>query len=109
MGKGMLEPPSSIQQVEQLIRLVKKGDAASLTQLRLRLDRSQKDIALLVGVSEYQLRRWERGEEKPSKAQHARWKVKLGECIDGPISDLLGTHDAEVNTRFWQLIWRLTE
>jgi transcriptional regulator with XRE-family HTH domain len=105
----MLEQPSSIQQVEQLIRLVKKGDAASLTQLRLRLGRSQKDIALMVGVSEQQLRQWERGEEKPSKAQRAHWKVKLGECIDDPISDLLGTRDVEVNTRFWELIWRLTE
>jgi DNA-binding XRE family transcriptional regulator len=105
----MLEQSNSMQQVEKLVRLVKRGDAASLTQLRLRLKRSQKDIALLVGVPEHQLRLWERGEEKPSKAQHARWKVKLGECIDGLISDLLGTHDAEVNTRFWQLIWRLTE
>jgi transcriptional regulator with XRE-family HTH domain len=105
----MLEPPNSMQQVEQLIRLVKNGDATSLTQLRLKLGRSQKDIALMVGVSEYQLRRWERGEEKPSKAQHTRWKVKLGECIDGSISDLLGSRDAEVNTQFWELIWRLTE
>ena len=105
----MLEKSNSMQRVEHLIRLVKKGDAVSLAQLRQELGRSQKDIALMIGVSEQHLRRWEKGMEDPSKAQHALWRVKLSDCIDGAISDLLGTCDVEVNTRFWELLWKLTE
>lgn len=105
----MAEQTYTMQQVEQLVRLVKKGDASSLIQLRQKLGKTQKDIALKIGVSEDQLERWEKGEEQPSRKNHAQWKLKLSVYIDEVISDLLGTDDAEINTQFWELIWRLTD
>jgi len=105
----MVGQPHSMQQVEHLVRLVKRGDASSLTQLRQELGKTQKEIALKVGVSEHQLGRWERGEQQPSGLHCANWKLALSYYVDHVISALLGTEDIEVNIQFWRLIWRLTD
>ena len=105
----MAEQPYSRQQVEQLIRLVKKGDASSLTQLRQKLDKTQKEVATKIDVSEHQLERWEKGEQQPSGIHNAHWKLRLSNYIDDVIAKLLGTEDTEVITQFWELMWGLID
>ena len=99
----------SLQQVEHLVRLVKKGDASSLAQARQELGKTQKEIALQVGVSERQLGRWEKGEQQPSRTHYVLWKLRLSDYVDGLISGLLGTNNMDVITRFWELIWELID
>ena len=96
-----------MQQLEDLIRLVKKGDHASLTELRNHLGKTSKEIADKVGVSEQQLGRWELGEQQPSNKHYILWKIKLSDCIDEKISTLIGTSNPELVTHFWEILWRL--
>ena len=98
-----------MQQVEGFIQLVKKGDYASLTELRQQLGKTMEDIADKVGVSVHELSSWELGEKQPSNAYHAFWKLRLSDYIDDAISTLLGTEDAELVTQFWEIMWRLHE
>ena len=97
----------SLREVEELIWLVRQGDAQSLTQLRHRLGRTGKELADLVGVSEEQLEKWEGGDEEPSSLHHAFWKLKLSDYVDEEVSRLLHTDNREVINQFWELIWRL--
>ena len=105
----MVKQLDSRQQVEHLIRLVKKGDASSLTQLRQELGKTQEEIASRIGVSERQLGQWEEGEQQPSGRHYAHWRLKLSYYVDGTISDLLGTEDTEIITRYWELMWGLID
>ena len=98
-----------MQQVERLVRLLKKGNAPSLAQIRQELGKTQEEIALRIGISTQQLERWENEQGLPSKTHYAQWKVKLSYYIDEVISGLLGTEDAEINTRFWKVMWRLID
>jgi len=91
-------------QVEFFVRLAKKGDASSLTMLRQKLGKTQKEIASNVGVSERQLRRWEEEEQQPSDIHLDYWKLGLGGYIDPLISELLGTEDMDAITRFWEQV-----
>ena len=97
------------QQLEDLIRLVKKGDPASLTELRNQLGKTGKEIAEEVGVSEHQLKCWELGEQQPSSKHYTRWKIKLSDYIDEEISLLIGTENPELVTHFWEILWRLND
>jgi len=99
----------SLQQVEYLMQLVKKGDSLSLTQLRQELGKTQMEIATKIGVSEHQLGKWEKGEQQPSGRYFAQWRLKLSYYVDDVISDFLGTEDVEIVTRYWELMWRLID
>lgn len=99
----------SIQRVESLVRLVRRGDPASLTRLRQELGKTREEIAVRVGVPERQLRHWELGEQQPSNIQHASWKLRLSDYINDEISGLLGMEDGEIVTQFWEILWRLSD
>ena len=96
-----------LQQVENFVRLVKKGDPESLTELRNQLGKTRKEIAAKVGVSEHQLKYWELGDQQPSGKEHSFWKLRLSDYIDEEISTLIGTKNAELVTNFWEIVWRL--
>jgi len=105
----MLDEYSSVQRIESLIRLVKKGDPASLTQLRQKLGIGREEIAIKAGVSESQLRHWELGEQQPSSIQHTSWKLRLSDYIDEEISELLGMDKGEIINQLWEIMWRLND
>ncbi len=111
--KRILEQPLRnghyFAQVESLVLLVKRGSASSLTELRERLGRTEKDIASLIGVPEYQIMKWEKKKEQPSSLELAWWKLKLSDYVDEEISQLLRTRNKEVIAQFWELIWRLND
>ena len=97
----------SLQQVEDFIRLVKKGDSASLAELRNQLGKTRTEIADKVGVSEQQLKYWELGEQQPSTRFYSFWRLRLSDYVDEEISVTLRIKDAEFVTQFWELMWRL--
>ena len=99
----------SLQQVENLIRLIRKGDAVSLTKLRNQLGITSNEIANKVGVSEHQFRQWELGEQQPSGEYHSFWKLRLSDYIDEEISALIGTKSHELVIHFWEILWRLND
>jgi DNA-binding transcriptional regulator YiaG len=98
-----------LQQLEECIQLVRKGDYISLTELRNKLMKTRKEIADKIGVSEYRLKCWELGEEKPSGTLHSFWKIKLSDCIDEEISIRIRTKNPELITNFWEILWRLND
>jgi DNA-binding XRE family transcriptional regulator len=98
-----------LQQLEDCIRLVRKGDYASLAELRNHLGKTRKEIADKVGVSENRLKCWELGEEQPSSTLHSFWKIKLSDCIDEKISTQIRTNNPELVTNFWEILWRLND
>jgi len=99
----------SMRQVEYLIQLVKKGDTPSLAQLRQELGKTQMEIAAKIGISEQQLGWWEKGEQQPSGRHYTQWRLKLSYYVDDVISVFLGTKDMEIITRYWELMWGLTD
>jgi len=101
--------PNSVQQVELMVRLLKKGDAPSLARLRQELGKPRQEVALKIGVSEQWLEQWEEGRKLPSGKHHTQWKLKLSYYVDEVISDLLGTENAEVNTQFLEVMWGLVD
>ena len=98
-----------LQQLEDWIRLVKKGDPASLIELRNQLGKTSKEIAEKVGVSEQQLSCWELGEHQPSNKHYSLWKIKLSDCIDEKISILIGISNPELVNHFCEILWRLND
>jgi transcriptional regulator with XRE-family HTH domain len=98
-----------LQQIEDFIRLVKKGDPGSLAELRNQLGKTRKEIADKVGVSEHQLKCWELGEQQPSGEHCSFWKLRLSDYVDEKISTLLGINNAELVTNFWELLWRIDD
>ena len=101
--------PNSVQQVERMVRLLKKGDASSLARIRQELGKPRQEVALKIGVSEQRLEQWEEGEKLPSGKHNTQWKLKLSYYVDEVISDLLGTENAEVNTQFLEVMWGLVD
>ena len=99
----------SLERISDLIKLVKKGDSASLTELRNQLGKTSEEIAEKVGVSEQQLIYWESGEQQPSGILHSSWKLRLSDYIDEKISTLLDTENPELVTHFWEILWRLND
>jgi len=95
--------------MDDLIRLLKKGDAPSLTQLRKLLSVKRKDLALEIGIPEKTLELWEGGKEQPPSLHSALWKIKLGSHLDKQISTFLGIEDNEVTSKYWALIWELVD
>ncbi len=98
-----------MRQVDNLIRLLRKGDAKSLAQLRNLLGIKRNDLAPEIGISEHTLELWENGEEQALGSHYALWKIKLSSYIHNKISILLGTEDAEVTNKYWALIWNLVD
>lgn len=103
----MLEEQTKTKQVNNLIRLLRRGDVRSLTQLRNLLAIKPGDLAHQIGVSAQTLELWEKGEEKPSGLHYALWKIKLSSYVDDNISVLLGTNDSEIANKYWALVWDL--
>ena len=103
----MLEEQSKTQQVNNLIRLLRRGDVKSLSQLRNLLAIKPYDLAHQIGVSAQTLELWEKGEEKPLGLHYAIWKIKLSSYLDNKISLLLGTNDSEITSKYWALVWDL--
>jgi DNA-binding XRE family transcriptional regulator len=97
------------QRVEHLVRLLKRGDAPSLKKLRHLIGKTRQELALDIGVTEQTLEMWENGNQKPSSANRAKWRIKLGSYIDKSISALLETEDNEISTKYWALIWELID
>lgn len=96
-----------LQRVENIMLLVKHGDASSLKKLRTILGKSPNEIASLIGVGAEDLEKWEKGEAQPTSLKHAHWKLKLTDFVDVEIARFLGTDNPEVVIPFWQLIWTL--
>ena len=107
--QGLTDQPNQRKQVEKLVWLVRKGDAASLSRLRIELKKSRRELSEALGVSEKLLGRWERGEGKPSKQQLIAWRLALSRYVDDIICELLGMKNMEVVTHFWELMWKLAE
>jgi len=103
----MLEELPKTQHVNNLIRLLRSGDAQSLTQLRNLLAIDSHDLAHQIGVSAQTLELWEKGEKKPLGLHYAIWKIKLSSYLDNKISLLLGTNDSEITSKYWALVWDL--
>ena len=99
----------SLERIYDLIRLVKKGDSASLTELRSQLGKTREEIAEKVGVSEQQLKYWESGKQQPSGIVHSSWKLRLSDYIDEEISALINTDNPKLVTHFWEILWRLDD
>jgi len=93
------------KQVNNLITLLRIGDAKSLTQLRILLSVDSYDLAKRIGVSVQTLELWEKGEEQPLSINQALWKIKLSSYIDEKISTLLGTNNNEITNKYWALMW----
>lgn len=108
-GQGLAEPAGQRRRVEKLVWLVKKGDAPSLSRLRIELNKSRAELAGALGISEKLLARWERGEERPLKPQLIAWRLALSRYIDDMICELLNIKNMEVVTQFWELMWKLAE
>lgn len=96
-----------IARVTDLILLIKKGDPASLAELRSYLSIESKEIADKIAVSENEFKNWESGIQRPSPKQHAFWKIKLHDYVDEEISTLLRIDNVELITRFCEIIWSL--
>ena len=97
----------SLQRISDLVRLVRKGDSVSLTELRNQLGKTTDEVAAKIGVSERQLKSWELGEEQPSGILHSAWKLRLSDYVDEEISMLISTDNPELVTNFWEILWRL--
>ncbi len=108
-GSRRQSKPYSVKQIEDLIRLLKKGDASSLAQLRQKLGKTQREVALKVGVSQYQLEEWEKEQQQPSRTNYVQWRLNLSYYVDDVISDLLGTGNTEINTHFLEIMWGLID
>ena len=101
----MPEDNQKMQQVNHLIRLLKRGDAKSLTDLRNLLGIKSNDLAHQIGVSRQTLELWESDREQPPGLHYARWKIKLSSYIDERLSALLGIDGNEVKHKYWALVW----
>jgi len=97
----------SLQRISDLVRLVRKEDSVSLTELRNQLEKTTDEVAAKIGVSERQLKSWELGEEQPSGILHSAWKLRLSDYVDEEISMLISTDNPELVTNFWEILWRL--
>lgn len=97
----------SLQRISDLVRLVRKEDSVSLTELRNQLGKTTDEVAAKIGVSERQLKSWELGEEQPSGILHSAWKLRLSDYVDEEISMLISTDNPELVTNFWEILWRL--
>ncbi len=95
--------------LERYIRLLKKGDARSLKQLRSLLDKTPSELASKIGISEQKLELWEAESQQPTGLQRARWKIKLASYVDEEIEAVLDSKDNEIVYRFWSLIWGLVD
>ncbi len=95
--------------LERYISLLKKGDAASLKQLRILMNRTQLELAQLISISEQKLEQWEAETQQPTGLQRAKWKIKLASYVDEKISAVLNTQNNEISSRFWSLIWELVD
>ena len=107
--KDMSEDGHKMQQVADLIALLKMGDAPSLTQLRNLLGIKINDLAIEIGVSEQTLEFWENGEEQTPSLYSAHWKIKLGSRLNEKIVTYLGTENEELTQKYWALIWELVD
>ena len=105
----MPECQRRVQQVDNLIRLLKKGDTSSLAQLRNLIGIKRSDLSSKIGVSEQKLELWENGEEQPSSLHYSLWKIRLGDYLDKKIARYLGTEDNEVINEYLALIWGLVD
>jgi len=97
------------QKVDNLIKLLKKGDAPSLAQLRHQLNIARDELAEEVGVAEETLEMWENDWDQPSGTQQAVWKIRLSSHLDDSISSFLDTEDSEIISNYWALIWELVD
>ena len=97
------------QKVDNLIKLLKKGDAPSLAQLRHQLNIARDDLAAEMGVAEELLEMWENDWDQPPNSYQATWKIKLSAHLDNKISSFLGTEDSEIISNYWALIWKLVD
>jgi len=97
------------QKVDNLIKLLKKGDAPSLAQLRHQLNIARDELAEEVGVAEETLEMWENDWDQPSGTQQAVWKIRLSFHLDDSISSFLDTEDSEIISNYWALIWELVD
>ena len=108
LRKIMVSKMPSMQQVKTLIQLAKKGDPLSLKHLRVKLGKTQEEIAYLMNLSGDTIRLWEEGKQQPANNYLAKWRIVLGSCIDGEINAVLSTNSNEVTMKFWALMWELT-
>ena len=104
----MPEKTVSARSITHLVGLIKRGDCYSLAALRESLGRSRAELASRMAVPESRLAAWEQNQEPASAGQQALWRVKLGDYLDVELRMVLGTDNAEVVARFWDLLWRLS-
>ena len=97
----------SVQSITGLVGLVKKGDYSPLALLRKRLGRSRAELAGRISIPESRLAAWEENLGIPSTGQLALWRVKLSDYLTVEIRAMLNTHDEDLLSHFWDLLWRL--
>ncbi len=100
---------SSIDEIESIIGLIKKGDAASLAEARMMLGVTSGELAKLMGVTENTLSSWELEAEIPPHQNLLVWRIKLGNFLEDKISRYLRTTDPELIHQFWDVMWRLND
>jgi DNA-binding transcriptional regulator YiaG len=101
--------PKETQPVDSLIKLLKNGDALSLTQLRINIGVERSDLASDINVTERTLAAWESGKKQPSASNSRIWKIKLGSRLDVKIASYLGTQSLDLIHKYWALIWELVD
>ena len=99
----------SINEIECLIGLIRKGDPVSLAKARNIVGIGLSELSKLIGVSDNLLNAWEMEEDAPSQKYLITWRLKLGDFIEGIISIYLRTDDPELIHQFWEIMWRLSD
>lgn len=99
----------TLDQIERLTGLIRKGNPGSLAQARNVLGIELNALALRIGVIEKTLNAWETNREVPSQKYLIAWRIKLGDDIEGEIASFLRTNDPELIHQFWEIMWRLND
>ena len=107
--RNISEDRHGMQKVDNLIALLKRGDASSLAQLRNLLDVKLNDLALEIGVSEQTLGFWESDKNQIPSSYSTHWKVKLGSYLNEKIATYLRTENDDLTQKYWALIWELID
>jgi DNA-binding transcriptional regulator YiaG len=99
----------TLDEIESLIGLMRKGNPGSLAQARNILGIETGELATMIGVAGDTLNAWEMESETPSQKYLITWRLKLGDFIESIIAAYLRTDDPELIHQFWEIMWRLSD
>jgi DNA-binding transcriptional regulator YiaG len=99
----------TIEEIENAVGLVRRGDSVSLAEVRRYLGISARGIADSLGITEVILKSWEDGKTKPANNQLIAWRLKIGDFVDERIASYIRTNNKDLITQFWEIMWRLND